>query len=61
MKKKRIPLARSANTDPLKRPELAFFDKVIQILEDGKDVRNVDWNAKEVCYMESEIFSYLKY
>lgn len=49
MKKKRIPLSRLANADPTKRPELAFFDKVIQLLEDGKDVRNVDWNAKEVC------------
>jgi len=55
MKKKRIPLARAANTDPLKRPELAFFDKVIQILEEGKDVRNVDWNAKEVEFLQEQL------
>jgi len=55
MKKKRIPLSRFANTDPLKRPELAFFDKVIQILEEGKDVRNVDWNAKEVEFLQEQL------
>jgi len=55
MKKKRIPLARFANTVPLKRPELAFFDKVIQILEEGKDVRNVDWNAKEVEFLQEQL------
>jgi len=52
IKKKRIPLARQANTDPLKRPELAFMDKAIQLLEDGKDIRNVDWNAKEVEFLQ---------
>jgi len=55
IKKKRIPLARNANTDPTKRPELAFFDKVIQILEDGKDVRNIDWNAKEVEFLQEQL------
>lgn len=24
------------------------MDRVLQVLKDGKDVRNVDWNAKEV-------------
>jgi obg-like ATPase 1 len=55
IKKRRTPLARSANTDPTKRPELAFLDKVIQILEEGKDVRNVDWNAKEVEFLQEQL------
>lgn len=47
MKKRRLPLARVAFSDPTKRQEVAFFDRVIQILEEGKDVRNVDWSTKE--------------
>jgi obg-like ATPase 1 len=55
IKKRRAPLARAANTDPTKRPELAFIDKVIQILEEGKDVRNIDWNAKEVEFLQEQL------
>jgi obg-like ATPase 1 len=55
IKKKRTPLSRIANTDPLKRPELAFMDKLIQILEEGKDVRNVDWTTKEVEFLQEQL------
>jgi obg-like ATPase 1 len=55
IKKRRAPLARAANTDPTKRPELAFMDKVIQILEEGKDIRNIDWNAKEVEFLQEQL------
>lgn len=55
MKKRRDALARYANTDPLKRPELAFMDRVLQVLKDGKDVRNVDWNAKEVEFLQENL------
>jgi len=55
IKKRRGPIARAANTDPTKRPELAFIDKLIQILEEGKDVRNVDWNGKEVEFLQEQL------
>jgi len=48
VKKRREPMVKLANADPTKRPELAFFEKVIGVLESGKDVRNVDWLIKEV-------------
>jgi obg-like ATPase 1 len=47
-KKLREPIVKLANADPTKRPELAFYDKAIQILEEGSDVRNIDWNTKEI-------------
>jgi len=31
------------------------FDKVILILEEGKDVRNVDWNGKEVEFLQEQL------
>jgi len=44
-----------ANTDPLKRPELNFMDKVIKILEDGKDVRNCHWDVKEIEFLQEQL------
>jgi obg-like ATPase 1 len=55
MKKRRATFAKQAHTDPLKRPELAFMDKVLQLLEAGKDVRNADWNAKEVEFLQEHL------
>jgi len=56
VKKRRIPLARLANAEPTKRPELAFTDKVIELLEAGKEVRNCDWNAKEIEFLQEHLF-----
>lgn len=55
-KKRREPIVKLANADPTKRPELAFFDKVIQILTDGKDVKNCDWNTKEIEFLNELLF-----
>jgi len=55
VKKRRAPIARVANADPTKRAELAFLDKVIENLEAKKDVRNVEWNAKEVEFLQEQL------
>jgi obg-like ATPase 1 len=51
VKKHREPIAKKAGADPTKRPEVALYDKVIALLESGKDVRNEDWNVKEVEFL----------
>jgi hypothetical protein len=35
------------------------MDKVLETLNAGKDVRNVDWNAKEVTWALEINYSYL--
>jgi len=48
VKNRREPVAKKAGADPTKRPEVAVYDRVIALLEAGKDVRNEDWNTKEI-------------
>jgi len=42
------PLYRQARSDPQKRQEMARYEKVIEWLEKGKDIREGDWSAQEV-------------
>jgi len=48
VKKKADPIARVAKADPTKRTELAVLEKILKFLEEGKDVREGEWNAKDV-------------
>jgi len=42
------PLYRQARSDPQKRLELARYEKIIEWLEKGHDVREGDWTAQEI-------------
>jgi obg-like ATPase 1 len=48
VKKRRDPLVKKANADPSKRPELEIYAKIIEVLEEGRDIKEADWNAKEI-------------
>jgi obg-like ATPase 1 len=54
VKKCRDPLAKKASADPTKRPEVEMYDKIIAVLESGRDIKAADWNAKEV-YLLNEL------
>jgi len=56
VKKQREPVVKLANADPTKRPELAFYDKCITVLEDGQDIRNLDWSIKEIELLNELLF-----
>jgi len=42
------PLFRQARSDPKKRQELARYEKIIECLEKGKDIREGEWTAQEM-------------
>jgi len=48
VEKMRIPIVKLAASDPTQRPQLDFYDRCLAVLNEGQDVRNVDWNAKEI-------------
>jgi len=45
---KYTPIARLAKSDPTKRGDCAVYEKVIETLKSGKDVKDADWNPKEI-------------
>uniref|UniRef100_A0A6B2L6G4 Obg-like ATPase 1 n=1 Tax=Arcella intermedia TaxID=1963864 RepID=A0A6B2L6G4_9EUKA len=42
------PMSRQARSDPQKRLELARYEKIVEHLEKGHDIREGDWTAQEV-------------
>jgi len=42
------PMSRQARSDPQKRLELARYEKIVEHLEKGHDVREGDWTAQEM-------------
>eukprot|EP01123_Difflugia_compressa_P003947 TRINITY_DN15272_c0_g1_i1.p1 TRINITY_DN15272_c0_g1~~TRINITY_DN15272_c0_g1_i1.p1 ORF type:complete len:392 (+),score=77.81 TRINITY_DN15272_c0_g1_i1:111-1286(+) len=42
------PMARQAKSDPKKRLEAARYEKIIENLEKGLDIRECDWTSQEV-------------
>jgi len=42
------PLYRQARSDPQKRLELARYEKIIELLEKEKDIREGEWTSQEV-------------
>jgi len=51
VKTRHAALAKKAQTDPKKRPELQVYERVVSVLEAGKDVRNETWNTKEIEFL----------
>jgi len=41
------PIIRLAKSDPTKRSEGAVYEKIIEVLKSGKDVKDADWTPKE--------------
>jgi obg-like ATPase 1 len=42
------PVKRVANADPKRRAEVAIYEKIIDTLESGKDIRAAEWTSKEI-------------
>jgi len=45
---KYTPMARLAKSDPTKRGETAVYEKLLEWLKSGKDIKDGDWTPKEV-------------
>jgi len=45
---KHTPLARLAKSDPTKRSECQIYEKLMDWLKAGKDVKDGEWNPKEI-------------
>jgi len=45
---KYAPIARVAKSDPAKRVESQIYEKVMDVLKSGKDIKDAEWNPKEV-------------
>jgi len=50
------PMRRMANSDPKHRPELAIHEKFKEWLDSGKDIRDGNWNNKEIEVLNKILF-----